>query len=395
MSTSMDRRKLLKTGIFMAGGLPLASGFFNELAAKPANTCYNDILIQNEWLSSDQEAVFNAPAELKARLFANENPFGPSSKAKKAIEEAMGQSYQYPFMFARDLSKLIADNEGLQTENILLAAGSSPLLLAAGLYFSKKTGSNIITGDPSYEDLPSKATRLNTKWVKVPLTSEYKLDLDAMEKAIDANTSLVYICNPNNPTATVLDIEKLKAFCNRVSEKVTVFIDEAYIDYLDDPKASSMMSTIKTGKNIIVARTFSKLHGFAGLRVGYIAAQPDMIAKLSVYTEGPNSLSTTSLHAAYASYQDKEFLAGALQKTIASKNYLYGVLKAEGYEYVPSFANFVIFPIKMESTKFVAEMNKRGVGVRPWQFNNRQWCRVSIGRMDEMEAFAAAFKEIS
>ncbi len=389
MSTSMDRRKLLKAGIFMAGGLPLASGFFNELAAKPANICYQDDFI------SDQAAAFNAPAELKARLFANENPFGPSAKAKKAIEEAMGQSYQYPFMFARDLSKLIADNEGLKAENILLSAGSSPLLLAAGLYFSKKPGSNIVTGDPSYEDLPSKATRLNTKWVKVPLTSEYKLDLDAMEKAIDANTSLVYICNPNNPTATVLDIEKLKSFCHRVSEKVTVFIDEAYIDYLDDPRASSMMSTIKTGKNIIVARTFSKLHGFAGLRVGYIAAQPEMIAKLSVYTEGPNSITATSLHAAWVSYQDKDFLSGALQKTLASKNYLYSVLKAEGYDYIPSYTNFVLFPIKMDSLKFVAEMNKRGVGVRSWQFNNKQWCRVSIGRMDEMEAFAAAFKEVS
>jgi histidinol-phosphate aminotransferase len=156
-----------------------------------------------------------------------------------------------------------------------------------------------------------------------------------------------------------------------------------------------MISAVKAGKNVIVARTFSKLYGFAGLRVGYLLAQPDMVMKLSMYTEGPNSLSTTSLHAAMASYQDRDFLDGALAKTIASKKYLYDVLKKEGYDYVPSSTNFVLFPVKMDARQFVMEMNKRGVGVRSWQFNNKNWCRVSIGRMDEMQAFASAFKEIS
>ena len=131
------------------------------------------------------------------------------------------------------------------------------------------------------------------------------------------------------------------------------------------------------------------------MRVGYIASQPEIIKKLSNYTEGPNSISATSVKAALVAYQDKEFLQGALQKTLASKNYLYDVLKKEGYDYIPSSANFVMFPIKIDAEKFVAEMMKRGVGVRPWKFNNKQWCRVSIGRMDEMEAFATAFKEIS
>jgi len=332
---------------------------------------------------------------MKARLNANENPFGPSPKAKQAIENALAKSYQYPFMYTRQLADKIAEYEGLKSENILMAAGSSGLLLAAATYFSKTPGSNIVTGDPSYDDLPAKAARIGTKWVKVPLTEDYKLDLDAMEKAIDANTSLVYICNPNNPTATVLDVEKLKAFVDRVSPKVTVFIDEAYIDYLADPKANSLISTIKTGKNIIVARTFSKLYGFAGLRVGYIVAQPDMIKKLSVLTEGANAISTTSIQAALVSYGDTEFLKGALEKTMVSKNYLYDVLKKEGYTYVPSSTNFVIFPVKIDSLQFVQEMNKRGVGVRPWKFAGKNWCRVSIGRMDEMQAFAEAFKELS
>lgn len=390
MSNTMNRRKLFKTGLLMAGGLSVAPTLLNKLVAAPVNTCSAPY----EFLT-DKDAFFKTPVEIKARLFANENPFGPSAKAKQAIGEALAQSYQYPFMFARELSQKIADFEGMKQENLLMAAGSSPLLLAAALAFSQKPGSNIVTGDPTYEDLPHKATLLKTQWKKIPLTADFKLDLDAMEKAVDGNTSMVYICNPNNPTATVLDTDKLKAFIDRVSARVTVFVDEAYIDYLDDPKAATTMGMVKAGKNVIVARTFSKLYGFAGLRVGYVFAQPDMIKTLSLYTEGPNSLSTTSLHAAMASYQDQEFMKDALQKTVASKKFLYDTLKKEGYDYVPSSTNFVLFPLKMDSLQFVEEMGKRGVAVRSWKFNQKEWCRISIGRMDEMQTFAAAFKEVS
>jgi histidinol-phosphate aminotransferase len=229
----------------------------------------------------------------------------------------------------------------------------------------------------------------------VPLTKEYKLDLDAMEKAVTDSTRLVYICNPNNPTATSVDSNKLKEFCERVSKKTMVFVDEAYIDYLPGSEVHSMVSLVKNGTNIIVARTFSKLHGFAGLRVGYMMAQPELIKAMELYCIGRSGMSATSIKAAIASYDDTEFLAGALQKTLASKDFLYKTLKDEGYEYVPSDANFVLFPIKMEGNRFLGEMFKRGVGVRHWKFNDTDWCRVSIGTMDEMKAFADAFKEIS
>jgi len=396
-TNNMTRRQLLRTGALIAGGLPFAGGMLQKAAASPAAPFApgTRAFFQGSYMLTDREIALGGPRELKARLFANENPFGPSDKAKKAIVDAMAHSYQYPFMFQEDIYGKIADYEGIQKENILMAAGSSPLLMASAMYFSKP-GGNIVTGDPSYEDLPHKASRFNEKWVKVPLTPDYKLDLDAMEKAIDGNTGLVYICNPNNPTGTVLDAEKLKSFCERVSKRVTVFVDEAYIDYLADPMGMSMIGAVKAGQNIIVARTFSKLYGFAGLRVGYIVAQPEMVKKLSDYTEGPNSISATSIMAAIASYQDKEFLMGALKKTLASRDYLYEVLKKENYTYIPSNTNFVMFPIKMDGERFAGEMMKRGVGVRSWTLaGNPNWCRVSIGRMDEMEVFAAAFKELS
>ncbi len=387
----MNRRDWLKTSALFTGSLPFMAGTWNGVAAVSASTFPHKSIPAS---LSDAEFARRAPVALKARLFANENPFGPSEKAKQAIMDSIANSYQYPFMFLKDLEDKISAFEGLDKNMVELSAGSSPLLMATAVCFLKD-GGNVITGDPTYEDLPSTAEKLGAKWVKVPLTAEYKLDLNAMEKAIDGNTKLVYVCNPNNPTATAVDTDKLKAFCERVSKKVTVFVDEAYIDYLPDPQGATLVENVKKGQNIIVARTFSKLYGFAGLRVGYIIAQPDMLERLGKFTRDKHAISAPALHAAIASYQDRPYLDDALRKTMASKEYLYKVLKEEGYEYIPSVANFMMFPLKMDGERFVDEMMKRGVGLRSWKLNGGDWCRISIGRMDEMEAFATAFKELS
>jgi histidinol-phosphate aminotransferase len=393
MGNRISRRDLLRRSAILAGGLPFAGSLLNQLQAAPSVNGHAAAAFASEgW--SERDIALNAVEPLKARLFANENPFGPSDKAKKAILETLPVSYQYPIRSMGDLTSKIAAFEKIKQENILLASGSSPLLMAAALaYF--KPGCNVISGDPSYADLPSKAAKIGANWVKVPVTSEYKLDLDAMEKAVDANTVLVYVCNPNNPTATVVDNAKLRAFVERVSKKVMVFVDEAYIDYLPDPQGTTLLPMADANPNIIIARTFSKLYGFAGLRIGYVVTQPDTIKKLGLYTEASMSISTTTLQAAIAAYQDREYMDAALKKTIESKEFLYSVLKKEGYNYIPSSTNFVLFPIKMEGKQFTDEMMKRSVGVRFWKFNNQEWCRISIGRMDEMEAFAAAFKELS
>lgn len=390
MANSINRRSWIKSSALMAGGLAFISGTVSKLAAMPL---VRKMRTGNTMLA-EEASLMQAPAAMKARLMANENPFGPSAAAKKAVTDSLDTGYQYAFQSMFEMRLKIAKYEGVKGTNVLLSSGSSPLLLAAAMYYSKG-GKSIITGDPSYDDLPTQAEHFEGKWVKVPLTPEYKLDLDAMEAKVDGNTGLVYICNPNNPTATVVDTEKLKGFCERVSKKTLVFVDEAYIDYLPDPKAASMMDCVKAGQNVIIARTFSKLYGFAGLRFGYIVGQPETIKTLGMYTPGWAGLSSTTLAAALASYQEKDYLQDALKKTIASKEFLYETLKKEGYTYIPSSANFVMFPLKMDGKKFADEMMKRGVALRDWKLNGQDWCRVSIGRMDEMEAFAAAFKEIS
>ncbi|HEX6427212.1 MAG TPA: histidinol-phosphate transaminase [Niastella sp.] len=389
MATTSMRRSFLKKSVLLTGGLLSFPAIFKNIQAAPATP---DKITGLHLYHPDEVAFETTPPDIVARLLANENPFGPSDKAKKAILESLELAYQYPMKTGKILEQKITEFEGVGSNQILLGAGSSPLLVAAALYFGKGT---IVSAVPTYDAMLGQAERLGTKVIKVPLTPDYKFDLDAMEKVVDSNTSLVYICNPNNPTATVTDNAKLKAFCERVSKKTTVFIDEAYIDYLDNPQEASLIGSIKKGQNIIVARTFSKLYGFAGLRVGYLIALPEMINKLALHTGGPWSISSPALNAAIAAYQDKEFLQSAYRKTMESKKFLYDTLKTEGYEYIPSAANFVMFPLKMEGPRFAEEMMKRGVGIRSWKFFGKDWCRVSIGKMEEMQAFAKAFKELS
>jgi len=385
MSTTMNRRSWLKTSALLTGSLTVFNAKWMVAGAAPRiNSC----------TLTDFAIARNAPPNLKARLFANENPFGPCDKAKQAIRDCLDTCYQYPMQQGEELGKLLEKKEGVTMEMMMPGGGSSPLLQATALYFAKD-GGNVISGDPSYEDLPFWMEQVGAQWIKVPLTKDYKLNLEAMEKAVNAQTKLVYICNPNNPTGTMVDAAALRDFCERVSKKTTVFVDEAYIDYVDNPQAASMLDCVKKGHNVIVARTLSKLYGFAGLRMGYIMAKPDLLKKIEPYSTTFFTISAPAIHAAIAGLNDDAYLKGALQKTTASKEYLYQQLKAEGYEYIPSHTNFVMFPLRMEGKRFVDEMMKRGVGLRDWKLAGKDWCRVSIGRMDEMEAFAEAFKEIS
>ncbi|SFO27528.1 histidinol-phosphate aminotransferase [Chitinophaga sp. YR627] len=390
MSTtnSMNRRNWLKTTALFTGGFTMLPPVLSRLQAAPVagnSTAY----------ATDFTISPKLPVNLKARLFANENPFGPSPAAKKAIMEAVTTSYQYPIRLIPELEAKICAYEGITPDMLMISSGSSPLLLGTAVSLLG-SGGNIVTADPTYDDLPTRCEKVNAKWIKVPLTKDYTHDLDAMEQAITSDTKLVYICNPNNPTGTIVDKDKLKAFCERVSQKATVFVDEAYIDYLPDADSTTLIGNVKKGQNIIVARTFSKVYGLAGLRIGYIVAPPAIIARLQPNTSCSwAALSAPAISGALASYQDKTYMQEVVAKTNESKKFLYEALKAEGYSYIPSATNFVMFPLKMDGERFQEEMMKRSVGLRNWKMNNNHWCRISIGRMDEMQAFAAAFKELS
>ncbi|MFT4202716.1 MAG: histidinol-phosphate transaminase [Chitinophagaceae bacterium] len=390
MNNQINRRNWLKNTAMLSGGMAFLPSLLTSLKAAPEKSV--KALVNRPFLSDSALSIETTPPEIKARLSANENPFGPSAKAKQAIKDAIDTGYRYAFFEGHTMAQKIADFEGLQPEQILLSAGSTPLLLAGALLYGKGT---IVSSKPTYEDLLEKAESAGAKVVRVPLTVDYKYDLDAIEKAVDSSTALVYICNPNNPTATVIDGETLRAFCQRVSKKTMVFVDEAYIDLVPDPQATTVMPLVKAGENIIVARTFSKLYGMAGLRFGYMVAQPETIKKFEDVTPGQWSIASTTWAAALASYQDKEFMKSSYDNILASKEYLYTSLKKEGYDYIPSGTNFVCFPVREDSKEFAMKMMKNGVSVRSWVFDNKQWCRVSVGTMDEMKNFALSLAKIS
>lgn len=363
-----------------------------SLAAAPAAFCEPE---------PEMPAGYKVPkgGVLKARLSANENPYGPSPKALKTITEAAPDGYLYAMEYARQFRKLVAETEGVPEDYILLGAGSGELLTAAALWaaYRPNAGRSIVAPDPTFDALPRTAVKHGITMERVPLVAAdgYDINLNKLNDRVGSQTGMVYLCNPNNPTAIIVDPSKLRAFCEAVGAKTPILVDEAYVDYTPDPKSYSMVDMVKKGSNVIITKTFSKVHGFAGLRTGYMIAKPELLEQISKFATGGGCLSMTTLRAAMVSLQDKEFIKFSLGKAQESKAYLAGVLKQHSYEPLPSGANFVMFPIRMKGEDFVGRMMEQGVSVRQWKFDGQYWCRVSLGTMDQMKAFADGLKVIS
>jgi histidinol-phosphate aminotransferase len=181
--------------------------------------------------------------------------------------------------------------------------------------------------------------------------------------------------------------KELEDFCSRVSEKVPIFIDEAYIELAVGADTKSMVGLLQQNKNVIIARTFSKIMGMAGLRIGYIAAQTAFLDKIQDITRGGMGIAYTSIAAASAALDEK--------LNHEAKLYLYGNLDKMGYKYIPSYTNFVMFPISMNGKEYLKKMNEKGVMVRSFDIQDKTYCRVSIGTMDEMKMFVSALQDIS
>ena len=331
--------------------------------------------------------------ELKAKLNANENPHGPSPKAFEALAGSLGRSNRYAWKELYGLIDKIADYEGVQKENIFMGPGSSDILEKTAMVLFQH-GGNVVSADPAYMSLVKVAQAVGAEWKSVPLASDWSHDLDAMEAAMDEDTKLVYICNPNNPTGTITDAQKLKSFCERVSEKVTVFVDEAYLDFIEDGFSQSMASLVSAGKNIIVARTFSKIHGMAGLRVGYAVATEEILEDFRKITRGGMGISYPSVHAAMASMDDANFLIKSRELNKMSRHYTISSLIELGHEPVPSHTSFLIFPIPVEGKPFLEQMYDQQVAVRAFQFKDQNWCRVSVGTSDEMRIFINTIEKV-
>lgn len=335
----------------------------------------------------------NAP-RLRARLLANENPYGPSKKVVSTISDAVSMGNRYAHSDAATLIEMIAEKEGVTKDHIMLGPGSTDLLEKTAIVRFLE-GGNIVSADPSYMSLINTSRRIGATWKPIPLTSDFAHDLDGMAKAVDSDTKLVYICNPNNPTGSITEAGKLKSFCKTVSAKTPIFVDEAYLEFMDKPEDNTMVGLVAEGHDVIVARTFSKIHGMAGLRIGYIVAQPERIESITDMVRSTMGLSVTSLKGAIVSVQEDKFLSECKAMNKECRDYVFSELTAMGYDVIPSSTSFMIFPIQMEGDKFLKSMFAEGVGVRAYNFLDKPWCRVSMGTMAEMEIFLEAFKKVT
>ncbi len=389
----INRRDLLKTGLLSMGSLTLApylrAGAFPETALPLDNAgrIYYSPMVREHFL--DEMPAFKT----MIRIGSNENPYGPPVSAQNAVAKAVtgGNRYAWQEMFA--LINGIAEKEGVTRENIMMGPGSSDLLEKTALVLFAK-GGNVVSADPTYMSLIRVAESAGATWKAIPCKPDWSHDLEAMEQAIDKDTKLVYVCNPNNPVGSVTDTAKLMDFCSRVSEKVPVFVDEAYLEFAQDA-TGSMVSLLNQNKNVIIARTFSKIMGMAGLRIGYIAALPSTLAEIQKITRGGMGISLTSIMGATAALADTEFQTLSATRNDEVKSYLYESLTALGYSYIPSYTNFVIFPIATEGKTFLSKMSEKGIAVRSFEIQNKPWCRVSMGTLDEIKQFVGALKDMA
>lgn len=373
MSLSMDRRQWLKSSALVAASLALP----RDLAATP------------------HAAQSAHPRDLQdiVKLNSNENPFGISPKAREAIVEAAEFTHYYPHPAYPELVDLIARDNDLTSDHIMLGAGSTELLCLAGFRFGAQ-GGKVVMGDPSYFDAHDFYVRVGADLRLVPLNEAFEHDLDAIDRRLTWDVNHVYICNPNNPTATVVDPSALRSFCEEAGRRTMVFIDEAYHDLALDPY-ESMVDLVRDGENLIIFRTFSKIHGLAGARVGYAMAKPEIIEQIEEMSTNFAPISNLSLRAAIASYEDTEFLDTCRAANHEARTHLYTTLDRLGYFYVPSHTNFVLFRIRRDRREVQQEFRDRSIMLRTFTINDTPWIRVSMGTPEQMGAFEEALEAIA
>jgi histidinol-phosphate aminotransferase len=273
-----------------------------------------------------------------------------------------------------------------------MSAGSGELLQACGVLASLQPGS-IVAPYPTFTQLVRAAEQLGTEIINVPVGEDMHIDLAAMYAAIRPDTRMVYLCNPNNPLPTIMEKTALEEFVRTVAKDRLVFIDEAYYEYVDHPDFSSMMHLITEGvNNVIIARTASKIHGFAGIRVGFGYAHPDLITKINQVKTG--SISILSQHAAYVAYQDMEFQDLSRAKNKESLALVEGMCDELGLRYVKSHANFAFFETGINSDVFRETMREHNILVGRTFQPFTTWARVSMAKPEEMAYFVQTYKKL-
>jgi histidinol-phosphate aminotransferase len=335
-------------------------------------------------------------------LSSNENPLGPGVTVMKAVRAAFGEGGRAPGRYsgsAGDLVDAIAHRLGVKPENIVLGCGSTQILRTATHLFTARD-KPLVGTIPTYEECAGYAEMMGHPVRPVPLDAAFRIDLDRFADAA-RGAGLVFYCNPNNPTSTYVGARATRDFLakvHRVSPDTTILVDEAYYDYVTDPDHDTHIPVAVEDPRVIVARTFSKAYGMAGLRMGYAVAHPDTIKQMKDWDggSGTGSLNVLALHAGIAAVQqDASVIAAERARNAASRDFTMKWFAARGMKPTASQANFMFVDIGRPAKDFREACRAKGVLVaRDFPPFEKTHCRIAFGTMDEMKKAVAVFGQV-
>ena len=324
------------------------------------------------------------------RLSSNENPYGPSPQGLKAMTNVFHLACRYPDENAGALIEKLAKLNNVTPDQILLGDGSGEVLKLCAETFTGAQRGKLVVADPTFEAILHHATVNGAEVVKVPLTNSFAHDLAKMAEV--SNAALVYICNPNNPTASITPKNELRDFISKTSSPTMVLVDEAYFHYADSSDYDSVIPSVKDHANLIVARTFSKIYGMAGLRCGYAVGQTDTIGQLRAH-QSWDSVNIMAVAAASASLDDANQVASGQRLNQETRTFVTTQLEAMGYNCIPSQANFIMFDVKRTVVPVIKALKDKNVEVGRLFPAMPNHMRLTIGKKNEMEAFLSAFRQ--
>src|SRR5438876_155275 len=325
------------------------------------------------------------------RLSANENPYGPCPKALQAMTDSFGLACRYPDEHNNVLIDKLAKLNSVNHDEVLLGDGSGEILKLCAETFTGPQNGKLVAANPTFEAILNNASANRAEVVKVPLTSSFAHDLPKMLAA--GKGGLIYVCNPNNPTASITPKDELRDFIAKTPHETMILVDEAYFHYADSPDYESVIPLVKDHPNLIVSRTFSKIYGMAGLRCGYGVAQKEMIERMR-QQQMWDSVNCMALAAATASLDDPDQVANGQRLNSEAKTFTIGELDKLGYKTIPSQANFIMFDCKRPVVPLIQALKQRNVQVGRLFPALPNYMRLTIGKRSEMESFLVAFKQV-
>jgi len=328
-----------------------------------------------------------------AQLHWNENFYGPSQAAIDAMQQASLKGAYYPDALIKKLIASIAEHNELEIENITLSAGSTQALSYLAQVNSRKNP--IATPQLGWDAHLSYAENIGGVIIRVDNGDNLEINLADIEAIANKNISSVSIVNPNNPTGLLLDADQLRASVRRMSEKTLVIVDEAYNEITDKPEINSMIGLVNEGHNVAISRTFSKIYGLAGQRVGYIIAQPDVIESIKRNGGGEFAVSLAGVAGALASFNDENFLKYSKSKIIEAREMVNKAVKSNGLTALPSQTNFVFVNLgNIDADDFRDEMLKHKILIRGKYGNFTSWSRVSMGNIEDVQRYVDAMPKV-